>query len=130
MNGERVNLPRQFFAERGIDHTMALNPALAFEGARYDMDTEMRLPAGAVSSMPDMILGFVLDLDAVGGERGTEFASHLVFDNFSHAMRISLSTHWRQQRRRGKGLVMRRDASMHQRPAAQVAGVRIKFVKS
>ena len=39
----------EFRRKRCIYHAVALDPALPFEGRRYDIDPEMRLAAGPVA---------------------------------------------------------------------------------
>ena len=51
MNGERVDGARQFRGKRRINHAVALDPALPFEGGRHDINPEMRLAAGPMAGM-------------------------------------------------------------------------------
>ena len=51
MDGERVHPISQFRGERRINHAVALDPALPFEGGRHDIHPEMRLAAGPVAGM-------------------------------------------------------------------------------
>ena len=54
MDGEGVHGPRKFRSKGRIDHAMAFDPALPFEGRRHNMNSEMRLAAGPVAGMPLM----------------------------------------------------------------------------
>jgi hypothetical protein len=54
MDGEGVHGPRKFRSKDRIDHAMAFDPALPFEGRRHNMDSEMRLAARPVAGMPLM----------------------------------------------------------------------------
>ncbi len=51
MNGKRVHRTSQFRRERRINHAVALDPALPFEGGRYDMYSKMRLAARPMAGM-------------------------------------------------------------------------------
>ncbi len=56
-----------------VDHAMALDPALSFEGIRHDIDPEMGLPAGPVPGMAFVAVGFVLHLQALRREGFGQF---------------------------------------------------------
>ena len=56
MDGKRVDTGRQFTGEDLIDHTMALKPALPFEGLRHNIHPEMRLPARSVPTVALMLM--------------------------------------------------------------------------
>ena len=54
----RVGVDRQgvhgageFRRQRGVNHPVTFDPALPFEGRRYDIQPEMRLAAGPVAGM-------------------------------------------------------------------------------
>ena len=68
MNGKRVHPALQLGDERLVDHAVALESALPAERLRYDIHAEMRLPALPMTSVPDVLVGFVDDLQARGGE--------------------------------------------------------------
>ena len=51
---ERVDASGQFRRQQLINHAMALDPALSFEGGRHDIDPEMRLAARSVAGMAFM----------------------------------------------------------------------------
>jgi hypothetical protein len=53
-NRQRVNGACEFRGERRVNHAVALDPALPFEGIRYNIDPEMRLAAGPVAGMAFM----------------------------------------------------------------------------
>ena len=58
-NGERVQTLLESAPEGIIDEAMACKTALADEGLRHDINTEMRLAPLAPAAMPSMLLGFV-----------------------------------------------------------------------
>jgi hypothetical protein len=80
MDGKRVDAGRQFTGEDFIDHTMALKPALPFEGLRHNIDPEMRLPARSVPTVALMLMRFVYDPDAVRGESFGQLSCDDVLD--------------------------------------------------
>ena len=51
MDGKRVHRISQFRGERRVNHAVALDPALPFEGGRYNIHPEMRLAARPVAGM-------------------------------------------------------------------------------
>jgi hypothetical protein len=68
MNGQRMDAAGKLALKRRIDHAVAFEPALSAEGVRYDMKSEVGLAAGAVSGVALVVVGFVLDIEAFGGE--------------------------------------------------------------
>ena len=62
---ERMHRAREFLGQHRMNHAMALDPALPFEGQRHDMDVEMRLAAFAVSGMACVARGIVDDFEAL-----------------------------------------------------------------
>ena len=56
-----------------VDHAVALDPALPFEGVRHDIDPEMGLPARPVPGMAFVAVGFILHFQAVRRESFGEF---------------------------------------------------------
>jgi hypothetical protein len=56
---QRVHAAGKLTHERGIDHAMALDPALSGERIRHDIDPEMRFPARPVAGMAFMAVGFI-----------------------------------------------------------------------
>jgi hypothetical protein len=65
---ERVHAAGKFARKCGVDHAMALDPALSEERIRHDIDPEMRFPARPVAGMAFMAVGFVNHPQAFGGE--------------------------------------------------------------
>jgi hypothetical protein len=51
VDGERMHGTREFLRQRRIYHAVTLDPALPFEGIRYNMKTEMRLAAWPMAGM-------------------------------------------------------------------------------
>ena len=47
---------------------MAFEPGLPFERVRYDIDSKVGLAAGAVARMAFVLVGFIDDRQALGGE--------------------------------------------------------------
>ncbi len=97
MNGERVDAAGQFRRKKAVDHAMALDPALSFEGLRHDIDPEMGLSAGPVPGMAFVAVGFVFHLHALGREGFREFLRNEV--GGTHAVGV------RQRRRAGQSLL-------------------------
>ena len=76
-DGQRMHRARQFRGQRGIYHAVALDPALPFEGRRYDIYPEVRLAARPVARMTLMQMRFVRDVEAFWQESFTQ----LVYDS-------------------------------------------------
>ena len=51
MDRQRMHGAFEFRRERCVNHAVALDPGLPFEGRRYNINPEMRLTAGSVTSM-------------------------------------------------------------------------------
>jgi hypothetical protein len=66
VNGERVHAAYKFPGKRRINHAVALDPGLSFEGVSHDIDPEMGLPAFPVPGMAFMLVRFILHLEALG----------------------------------------------------------------
>jgi hypothetical protein len=64
LDGERMDGALKFRCKRRIYHAMALDPALPFEGRRYDIDPEMRPAAWPVARMALMQMRFVRNVEA------------------------------------------------------------------
>ena len=62
MDGERMHAASQLGAKCVVDHAVAFEPALSAKGLSHNMHPEMSLPAGAMGSMPDVLMGFVQHL--------------------------------------------------------------------
>jgi hypothetical protein len=56
MNCKRMHAAGELGGERLINQAMALDPALTFEGLRYNIDAEMRLSARPVSGVTLMLV--------------------------------------------------------------------------
>src|SRR5207237_6531735 len=61
---ERVQAGGEFVLQGLVDQPLARDPALAFEGGRHDLDTEVTLAAFAMAGMAAMARGFVLERQA------------------------------------------------------------------
>ena len=68
MNGKRMHPALQLGDERLVDHAVALEPSLPAERLRYNIHPEMSLSALPMTGVPDVLLGFVDDLQARWGE--------------------------------------------------------------
>jgi hypothetical protein len=68
MDGERVDAFGELARQRLVDHAMALDPALPFEGPSHDIDPEMGLAARPVPGMALMLVGFIDHPQALGVE--------------------------------------------------------------
>jgi len=51
MDRQRMYAAGEFRSQRGIYHAMAIDPALPFEGLRYNINTEVRLAAWPMAGM-------------------------------------------------------------------------------
>ena len=78
---ERVHGAGQFRSQRRVNHAMTFDPALPFEGRRYNIYPEMRLAARPVAGMAFMQMRFVRDVEAFRQESFTQ----LVYDNIPGA---------------------------------------------
>ena len=54
--------------KRLIDHAVALQPALPFEGVSYNINPEMRFPAWAMPGMALVLVRFIQHFQAFGRE--------------------------------------------------------------
>ena len=54
VEGERMHGACKFRGERRINHAVALDAALPFEGVRHNINPEMRLAAGMVAGVAFM----------------------------------------------------------------------------
>ena len=59
MKRQRMDAARELCGERGVDHAVALDPALPPEGLRHNINTVMRFPARPMAGMTLMLVGFV-----------------------------------------------------------------------
>lgn len=87
MNRERVDAACEFSDKRFVDHAVALEPALPAERLRHDIYPEMSLPALAMSSMSNVLVGFVHHVEACGSES----VGQLLHDEIArcHGVRIA-----------------------------------------
>ena len=81
MNGQRMHAALKLARQRRINHAMALDPALSAEGFRHDIESEMGFAARAVSSMALVVMGFILDTQALRRKR----RSQLCRNNIVHS---------------------------------------------
>ena len=68
MNRQRVDTARKFARQRRVDHAVALDPALSAEGFRHDIEAEMGFTARPVPGMALVVMGFILDTQALRRE--------------------------------------------------------------
>ena len=54
-NRQRVDAAFQFLGDAGINRAMNVDPALALEGGRHDLDPEMSFTALAPAAMAAMV---------------------------------------------------------------------------
>jgi hypothetical protein len=59
VDGQRVYAAGKLTHKCGIDHAVALDPALSGERIRHDIYSEMRLPARSMAGMTLMAMRFV-----------------------------------------------------------------------
>ena len=87
MNRQRVDAARKLTCQRRVDHAVALDPALTAEGFRHDIESEMGFAARPVSGMALVVMGFILDTQALRREsRG-----QLCRNNIVHSHDVWLS---------------------------------------
>ena len=65
---ECVDTACEFARQGRVDHAMTLDPGLPPEGIRHDIDPEMRLPARPVTGMALVLVRFIDNTQACGGE--------------------------------------------------------------
>lgn len=80
-----MNAAREIVRQDRIDHPVALDAALPFEGARHNMNSEMCLAAGAVPGVSFMQMRFIDDVEAFRMESIGQFFGDRVSDG--HDMR-------------------------------------------
>ena len=83
---ECVHAALKLTHERVIDHTMALDPALFFEGIGHDIHSEVALPAGSMAGMSLVQMRVIRHLEL----RGCEGFDQLLRDQIvgPHGLRI------------------------------------------
>src|SRR4051812_49222361 len=80
LDRQRMHPPREFHRQRRVNHAMAFDPALPFEGFRHNIEPEMRFAVRPVAGMAFMKMRFIDDIDAF---RRESFAQ-LVCDSVLH----------------------------------------------
>ncbi len=80
-----MNATREIVRQNRVYHPVALDAALSFEGARHNMNPEMRFAAGAVPGVPFMQMRFIDDAEAFRMESVGQFFGDRVFGG--HDMR-------------------------------------------
>lgn len=65
MNRQRMDTVRKIVRQNGIDHTMALQPALAVKRFRHDINAEVSLAAWTMPTVAGMLVGLVLDVQTL-----------------------------------------------------------------
>ncbi len=68
MYRQRMHPARKLAREHGVDHAVALEPALSAEGVRHDIEAEMGFSARPVAGMAFVAVRLVLDAQALRGE--------------------------------------------------------------
>ena len=68
LDGEGVEPTGEGGGQRRVHQPMPLDPALAGEGVRYDIDPVMRLPTRSGAGMARMQVGLVHDVDRLRRE--------------------------------------------------------------
>ena len=87
MNGERMHAALEFVGECRIYHAVAFQPALPAEGLRHDIESEMGFAARPVSGMALVVMGFILDTQALRRKR----CGQLCRNNIVHSHDVWLS---------------------------------------
>ena len=90
MNGECVNAAFEFLCQRGIDHAVALKPALPAERVRHNIKTEVSFTSGPMSRMPGMQMRFILDMQTLRRESRYELCRDDILH--SHGNHSGLAT--------------------------------------
>ena len=68
VNGECVDPAGKFARERLVDHPMAIDPALPFEGLRYDMHSVVSFAAGPGARVPGMQVRLICNVETRGSK--------------------------------------------------------------
>jgi hypothetical protein len=68
----------QFRAKRVVDHAVAFDPGLAFEGLGYNMNAVVSLAAGAVACMAGVLVGLILHLQALWCESPGQLTDNII----------------------------------------------------
>ena len=72
---QRMDRPRQFLAQRGIDRTLSQHPTLALEGRRFNHHIEMGFALGPGAGVAVMTAGLIDHLKADRLETGLKLAA-------------------------------------------------------
>ena len=76
VNRQRMHAGGEFVRKYLINHAVALDPALTAERLRHDMNPEMRLPAGPMTGMAGVLVGFVHHIEALRRESRGQFVGN------------------------------------------------------
>jgi hypothetical protein len=76
---QRVHSVIQFIGQHGVHQSMTLDPGRANKGSRRHADTEVSLPPGARAGVAGMLVRFILDFEALGGECRRQLRNHRLF---------------------------------------------------
>ena len=87
MNRQGMHAALKLTHQRRVNHAVALDPALSAEGFRHDIESEMGFAARPVSGMALVVMGFILDAQALRRER----RSQLCRNNIVHSHDVWLS---------------------------------------
>jgi hypothetical protein len=68
LDGEGVHAACQLTRKNPVNHAVAFEPGLIFEGLRHDIDPEMSLPARPVPGMAFVLVGFIHYIEALWRE--------------------------------------------------------------
>lgn len=88
MNRQRVDPGGECAGQRGVDHAMALQPALSAKRFRHNIQAEMGLAAGPMPGVTFVPVGFVFDVQVFGRESFAQLFS----DDIRSPHRPALST--------------------------------------
>jgi hypothetical protein len=73
VDGERVHPGSQIVRKNSIDHAVAVNPGLPFEGRGHNINPEVGLPARPRAGMAFVLVGFVNHVEAFRRESLGQF---------------------------------------------------------
>src|SRR5262249_7432618 len=94
----RVHAAGEVVCQRVVDHAVAIEPALAGEGFRHDIDAEVGLASRSVTGVAVMLVRLVDHFDAVGRESCLQLPCDIVLHE--HTRRVAPWTDARQRRKR------------------------------
>src|SRR5258708_32649460 len=87
MDRQRVDAALELVRQRRVDHAVTLDPALSAEGFRHDIEAEMGFAARPMSGMALVVMGFILDAQALRCESRRQ----LCRNNIVHSHDVWLS---------------------------------------